>query len=137
VGALECLLLYPWTENLRELRAVVSQAAEQSLEFPCAPEHLPLALRNHRGTLRAPSSATQEEPTPLNLPNAASEPPQPELPIPEPTRGEVDEALRQTQGRVRTAAQLLGIERRKLYRLCERFGISLEAYRSDTQREDE
>jgi DNA-binding NtrC family response regulator len=136
VGALECLLLYPWKENLRELRAVVSQAAEQSLEFPCAPEHLPPAVRTHRGTLRAPNAA-QDDATPLHVPAARSEPPVPELPAPEPSRAEIDDALRQTQGRVRTASQLLGIERRKLYRLCEKYGISLESYRGDTEREDE
>jgi hypothetical protein len=32
---------------------------------------------------------------------------------------------------VRTAAEQLGIDRRKLYQLCERFGIELEAYRTD------
>jgi DNA-binding NtrC family response regulator len=35
------------------------------------------------------------------------------------------------------AAQRLGIDRRKLYRLCERYGIARESYRADTNREDE
>jgi len=38
---------------------------------------------------------------------------------------------------VRTAAQQLGIDRRKLYRLCEKYGIALELFRGDNQREDE
>jgi two-component system NtrC family response regulator len=126
VGALECLLLYPWAENLRGLGAIVIEAATQSQSFPCGTEHLSAALRAHRGTLRARPSPMNDEPTPANVPAQ-----------PEPTQAEIEEALRSTQGRVRTAALQLGIDRRKLYRLCERFGIALEAYRGENQREDE
>ncbi len=136
VGALECLLLYPWSENLRELRSAIGQAAEQSQAFPCTPEHLPAPVRTHRGNLRMPAGPP-EEPTSELVATPGSEPPVPELPPHEPTQVEVEEALRETQGRVRTAAQRLGIDRRKLYRLCERFGIALESYRGETQREDE
>jgi DNA-binding NtrC family response regulator len=126
VGALECLLLYPWSENLRGLGSIVVEAATQSQAFPCGTEHLSAAVRNHRGTLRARPSSTHDEPTPAQLPAQ-----------PEPTQLEIEAALRSTQGRVRTAAQQLGIDRRKLYRLCERFGIALESFRSESQREDE
>jgi two-component system NtrC family response regulator len=123
-GALECLLLYPWTYNLRELRSIVGQASEQAPMFPCGSEHLSAALREHRGALRASSPlAPPEEPTP----------PTP----PEPTQGEIEEALRENLGNVRLTAQRLNVDRRKLYRLCERFGIAYERYRADTNREDE
>ena len=68
-----------------------------------------------------------DEPTPAQVPAQQ----------PEPTKPEIEEALRNTQGRVRTAAQQLGIDRRKLYWLCDRLGIALESYRGDNQREDE
>jgi DNA-binding NtrC family response regulator len=126
VGALECLLLYPWAENLRGLGSIVVEAATQSPSFPCGTEHLSAALRAHRGTLRARAGSGQDEPTPPHVPAQ-----------PEPTQVEIEGALRNTQGRVRTAAQQLGIDRRKLYRLCERFGIALEVYRGENQREDE
>jgi two-component system NtrC family response regulator len=123
-GALECLLLYPWTYNLRELRSIVGQAAEQAPVFPCGSEHLSSPLREHRGSLRASSPvAPPEEPTPATPP--------------EPTQAEIEEALRETQGNVRLTAQRLSVDRRKLYRLCERFGIAYERYRADTSREDE
>jgi DNA-binding NtrC family response regulator len=138
VGALECLLLYPWTENLRELHRVVGHAAEQSQGFPCGTEHLPAKLRAHRGTLRSPSSgAPYEEPTPANDPQPPSEPPAPDIPMPDPTRLEIEEALRKTAGRMRTAAQVLGIDRRKLYRLCDNFSIDYRLYRAQTYRDDE
>jgi transcriptional regulator with GAF, ATPase, and Fis domain len=130
VGALECLLLYPWAENLRGLGSIVVEAATLSQSFPCGTEHLSAAVRNHRGTLRARPNSVHDEPTPAQLPV--------QLPAqPEPTQSEIEAALRNTQGRVRTAAQQLGIDRRKLYRLCERFGIALESFRSESQREDE
>jgi len=126
VGALECLLLYPWSENLRGLSSIVTHAATQSQVFPCGTEHLPSVLRTHRGTLRALPNAPPEEPTPAHV--AAQV---------EPTKVEIEEALRSTRGRMRTAAMQLGIDRRKLYRLCDRFGITLEAFRGDNQQEDE
>lgn len=138
VGALECLLLYPWTENLRELHRIVGHAAEQASGFPCGTEHLPAKLRAHRGTLRAPSSSTPaEEPTPADV-VPPSEPPALDLPQPEPTRLEIEDALRRTQGRMRTAAQVLGVDRRKLYRLCDNLAIDYRAYRNgQTQRDDD
>jgi DNA-binding NtrC family response regulator len=53
VDALESLLLYPWTKNLRELGPVVMGAAAQSPSFPLGVEHLPAELRAHREALRA------------------------------------------------------------------------------------
>jgi len=132
-GALECLLLYPWPENLRQLLGVVRHAIGQASEFPCTPAHLPAQLRAHRNALRARINGPPEEPTP----------PQPTPPEPaprqyDPTAEEITEALRQTGGRVRTAAQVLNVDRRKLYRLCERFGIAFEAFRPpESPREDE
>ena len=60
-----------------------------------------------------------------------------ELPMPDPTRLEIEEALRKTAGKMRTAAQLLGIDRRKLYRLCDNFSIDYKLYRAQTYRDDE
>ncbi|HEX4422077.1 MAG TPA: sigma 54-interacting transcriptional regulator [Kofleriaceae bacterium] len=125
VGALECLLLYPWLSNLRELRSVVGEVVEQEPVFPCGTEHLPARLRNYRGTLRTPvGTAPPDEPNP----NPSQH---------DPTKKDIEDELRATQGNMRLTAQQLGIDRRKLYRLCERFGIARESYRADTNREEE
>ena len=129
-GALECLLLYPWQENLRELLGVVRHAAGQTAGFPCTPAHLPAQVRAHRNQLRAPVGAPHDDPTPQQ-----PTPPDPPPRQTEPTRDEIEDALRQTEGRMRSAAQLLGVDRRKLYRLCERFGIAFEEYRPDMNRD--
>jgi len=130
-GALECLLLYPWPENLRELLGAVRHAATEAAELPCERSHLPAKLRAHRHTLRAPHNPRSDDQTPAveqrDMPPRQSDP----------GREEIEDALRRTEGRMRSAAQLLGVDRRKLYRLCERFGIVFEAFRPDTHREDE
>jgi transcriptional regulator with GAF, ATPase, and Fis domain len=123
-GALECLLLFPWDENLRYLTSVVHHAGEQTAELPFTPEHLPAPVRAHRTGLRSRAGIPHDEPTPQQ--------PTPAEPAPrqsDPTRDEIAEALRQTGGRMRPAAQLLNVDRRKLYRLCERHSIDPDQYR--------
>ncbi|HEY0484412.1 MAG TPA: sigma 54-interacting transcriptional regulator [Kofleriaceae bacterium] len=123
VGALECLLLYPWLENLRELRGVIRALVADHDELPFRTEDLPARIISHRAVLRGHDGADPAvDPTP---------------PQQDPTPAELEDALRRTQGRVRTAARQLGIERRKLYRLCERYGIAIDAHRSAAQLDDD
>lgn len=131
-GALECLLLYPWNGNLRELRSVVGHAAESATAWPCGIEHLPAEVSAYRtmapGTALFPGCATAPLP-----PMRAKAP----LPRGEPTQSEIEHVLRETLGDMRIAAQRLDVERRKLYRLCERFGIDREQYRGKAGSDDE
>jgi DNA-binding NtrC family response regulator len=124
VGALECLLLYPWLSNLRELRSVIGEVVENAPALPFKPEHLPMRLRAHRSSLRSPSGSVPPDDAPVLQAQS-----------PEPSKREIEDVLRQTQGNMRLAAQQLGIDRRKLYRLCKRHGIAHELYRSDTNRD--
>jgi len=123
-GALECMLLYPWLENLRELRGVVRAVIAENVGAPCPTEHLPPRLRLHRAGLRSGSAPPVRggESTP---------------PAREPGRAEIEDALRQTEGRVRAAAQRLGVERRKLYRLCKRLGVEIAHYRPSSESDDD
>jgi DNA-binding NtrC family response regulator len=121
VGALECLMLYPWLGNLRELRGVVRALAADEQSFPCPTELLPDRIHAHRNTLRGHSAAP------------AAETPQPR----EPTQAEIEDALQKTGGIMVNAARLLGIERTKLYRLCRSLGIALEEHRSANHQEEE
>jgi DNA-binding NtrC family response regulator len=115
-GAAECLLLYPWPENLRELRGLVRSLIADGLQEPVLPEQLPARLRAHRQALRGDA----DDPRPIAVPS-----------VEEPAREDIAAALKETRGRMRTAAQMLRIDRRKLYRLCERSGIDLESYRRE------
>jgi two-component system NtrC family response regulator len=123
VGALECLLLYPWTYNLRDLRGVVAGVVEQAWSFPCRTEHVPEPLRAHRGRLRAPVAVA--------LPDESAPP------RADPPSNEIELALRETHGNMRMTAQQLGIDRRKLYRLCKRYGLAAESYRAGPEGDDD
>jgi DNA-binding NtrC family response regulator len=124
-GAAECLLLYPWPENLRELRSVVRSVGAHRTQWPVDAAELPARLRDHRAALRGASS-------PRVTPPAAA-PAAPGLP----TRADIEHALRTTGGRMRTAAADLGVDRRRLYRLCESHGIEVEMFRRHNGPEDD
>jgi two-component system NtrC family response regulator len=132
VGALECLLLYPWAKNLRDLRRVVAEVAAQSPLFPIGSRHLPTEIRTHHEILLAGGGLMRwAEPSPpmerRDITTSSAEP----------TRIQIVAALGYTQGRIRIAAQQLGIERSQLLGLCERLGIALDAYGVDLSSEDE
>ncbi|MBC7974476.1 MAG: sigma 54-interacting transcriptional regulator, partial [Myxococcales bacterium] len=82
-GALECLLLYPWNENLRGLSSVITEVLSESPSFPCKTEHLPQALRAHRDTLRTRVGAT---PVPMDDHTPQMPPRPPSTPVPVPVR---------------------------------------------------
>jgi DNA-binding NtrC family response regulator len=84
--------------------------------------------------LRVPADARPDEPTPAPRPPPAPPPPasphEDDLPPrPDPTRDEIIEVLKQTRGRMRTTAQLLKIDRRRLYRLCKAYDINPDDHR--------
>jgi DNA-binding NtrC family response regulator len=116
VGALECLLLFPWPENLRELNRVVGHAAAQADGFPCGKQYLSEEIRAVRTQLRPGGDEPVQEPEALP-------------PRPDPTEAEIRETLTRVHGIARRAAADMGIDRRKLYRLCKRFGIDIESFR--------
>jgi DNA-binding NtrC family response regulator len=141
VGALECLLLYSWEENLRGLEGAVSYVAEKAPQFPCGAEHLPQYLRAFRVARRAPTSPlTPDEPTPQSRPARptpprnvnSTAPSRPKL-----TQLMIEDALEQTGGRMRRAAHVLGIDRTKLYRLCKNLNIDFKAYRAPGAQPDD
>lgn len=165
-GTAECLLLYPWPGNLRELRGVMRGLAEAGLPLSLRPEQLPRELREHRRALRAAGeereareareemsrSGPREAAASANSDAASAEKRERmkegdgaakeasagsdergDLAL---TRETVEAALTETMGSVRAAAHRLGIDRRKLYRLCEKLGIDLDRYRSSPKKED-
>jgi DNA-binding NtrC family response regulator len=112
-GAAECLLLYPWPENLREVRGLVCGLIASEPDWPLTSQDLPERFQAHRRQLRAGSDDLDAtEPQPAEL-----------------TREQIIATLERTQGRMRTAGEQLGVDRRKLYRLCEGFGIDFGSYR--------
>jgi DNA-binding NtrC family response regulator len=127
-GALECLLLYPWHDNLRELRKVIRSLVAEQVPAPFEAEALPEELRKHRASLRA----RRDDSALAGLRNTATEPRSAPIEL---TREMIESALRSTEGNVQAAAKVLGIERTKLYRRCAALGISIEGYRDEPSEE--
>lgn len=112
-GAAECLLLYGWPENLRELGGVMRGLIESPPSWPVPAEGLPGQIQQERRALR-------QHGEPIEAPMATIDDPAPEV---------IARALGEAGGRMRAASIALNIDRRKLYRLCERHGIDLAQFR--------
>lgn len=146
-GTVECLLLYPWPGNLRELRGVMRELAAAGMDLAIRQELLPRELREHRRTLRTSTPSAREDSQPTFGAELGSRGSTPLMTAPSPaapalsgderarpssrswTREELDAALADAAGSVRATAQRLGIDRRTLYRLCERLGVDIDQHR--------
>ncbi|MEQ1735264.1 MAG: sigma 54-interacting transcriptional regulator [Rhodoglobus sp.] len=121
-GALESLLLVPWPENLRELRSALRGAVEGPRIWPLSSSRLPARVHHHRRALRKPAAVAPVE--------ADDRPATPDDESTEPaSREQIVAALVATGGGMIAAAKHLRINRRSLYRLCEKLGIDLEPFR--------
>jgi len=132
-GALECLLLYPWEDNLRGLRQMVASLAAMSPAFLCGIDQLPAKLRGYREARRmgVESPVTWPEPSPEVEFSDVSRTGAPAALRSELSRIDVENALRSSRGSIRQAAERLGISRRALYRLCEHFDVQPDDYRGE------
>jgi DNA-binding NtrC family response regulator len=105
--ALDALMRYDWPGNVRELRNAIERLVVSSRGSLLESFDLPAALRN------APPTSGEH---PFN-----------DLPtLDELQRRYLVHVLDATQGNRTRAAEVLGIDRRTLYRMAERFGITLK-----------
>jgi transcriptional regulator with PAS, ATPase and Fis domain len=104
----DLLLGYPWPGNVRELQNVLERAIVLAAQGVIGPEHLPADLRS--------------APSPISTPVAPKE--QLLLPLAEVEKRHVLEVLRQAGGNRERAARILGISRRTLVRMLQRWGTS-------------
>ncbi|HEU4403817.1 MAG TPA: sigma 54-interacting transcriptional regulator [Polyangiaceae bacterium] len=127
-GLAECLLLHAWPENLRELRGVIRSLVEAREPWPWASNCLPDRVLERRQTARASAPG----PTPSAAGDGRDTPAVPVVPAEsvEPTRDEVVRALTETRGCMVRTSSLLGVDRRKLYRLCKKHEVNVNQFRS-------
>ncbi|NOX38570.1 MAG: sigma-54-dependent Fis family transcriptional regulator [Calditrichaeota bacterium] len=102
--ALACLMEYDWPGNVRELRNVIERAAILSNGV--------IDIQDLPGQLRRTSGKSH----PFELPEEG-------IVLDELERDLICQALEKSGGNKTRAAQLLGITRRRLYSMMERFGI--------------
>jgi DNA-binding NtrC family response regulator len=103
--SLSLLCQYPWPGNVRELEHVIEQAVALTTNPVLLPEDLPPKFRGAaiaRDDDRGGSSTLREG-----------------------VKRHIQSVLKQAKGNKKLAAQLLGINRRTLYRLAERYEIDL------------
>jgi two-component system, NtrC family, response regulator AtoC len=114
--ALQVLCTYDWPGNVRELEHIIERAVTLTMNNCFMPEDLPLKLRQQT---TAPSPGLS----------------QPWLSLDELEKQHIQAVLRLTQGNKKKAAQILGINRRSLYRMAQRHGIDLGQGDAETEAE--
>jgi DNA-binding NtrC family response regulator len=103
--AAERLLVYPWPGNIRELQNAVERAVALTCYESIVVEDLPESIRNYK---RAPLLPSGEDPAEF-------------LPMHEVERRYILRVLEAVGGNKTAAAQILGFDRRTMYRKLERF----------------
>lgn len=110
---------YRWPGNVRELENAIERAVSLSHGPLLTPEDLPEAIRN---------SAVPEDDAKTPKGNQGEEVC---LTLEEVEKRHLVRVLKETKGNKVKAAKILGIDRRTLYRMAERFGLDLGGDESD------
>ncbi|NNJ25911.1 sigma-54-dependent transcriptional regulator [Alienimonas chondri] len=121
--AREAIGTYPWPGNVRQLLNALDRALILADDGVITPDDLPPDVCR-TATPRDRSSERESDPPP-----AARRPPATTLADRE--RESVEAALRKTDGNKAEAARLLGVHRRKMYRLIERHGLGVKPIADD------
>lgn len=110
---LDNLNRYRWPGNVRELENAIERAVSLSHGPLLTPDDLPAAIR------QVPSLAEHKSDVPETAESVY-------LTLEEVEKRHLVRVLRETKGNKVKAAKILGIDRRTLYRMAERFGLDLE-----------
>ena len=108
--ALACLVAHDWAGNVRELQSAIEHAALRARDAEVSPDDLPPKLQSEevrRAGRHFPLSALYEDLPALD----------------EMERRYLLHVMEATGGNRSRAAEVMGIDRRTLYRMAERFGI--------------
>jgi DNA-binding NtrC family response regulator len=105
--AMALLAAYPWPGNVRELRNAIARAATLAASDEIRPDDLPPRIRDAGRAAAMVAGASHRQ-----------------LPLRELERAYILEVLRQTGGNKSRAAELLGLDRKTLYRKLAEFGAA-------------
>ncbi len=110
------LLAYDWPGNIRELQNVLERALVLAEQDVIGPEHLPSEVRPGGGPADLPEPTPDDVPTMSSAVNAL-------LSLEEIERRHVLRVLEATGGSREEASRILGISRRTLTRMVQRWGL--------------
>ncbi|MEX0893620.1 MAG: sigma-54 dependent transcriptional regulator [Gemmatimonadota bacterium] len=102
--AMALLTSYPWPGNVRELSNTLERATTMAVADEIRPEDLPVTIREHGRIAAAVADASRRH-----------------LPLRDLERAYILEVLRQTGGNKSRTAELLGMDRKTLYRKLEEY----------------
>jgi transcriptional regulator with PAS, ATPase and Fis domain len=114
--AMDLLCRYDWPGNVRELEHAIERAVTLTMNTCILPEDLPPKLQ-HQADSQRPG---HDEPL---------------LTLEELEKEHIQAVLRATQGNKKKAAQILGINRRSLYRMAKRYGLDLNGPMRDGEQQ--
>ncbi len=106
-GAVDLLAGYRWPGNVRELENVIERTVTLSRNNLILPEDLPRRIR-----VESPKVSVASLPSSISLSELE--------------RRYIQKVLEDTGGNKKKTAEILGIDRRTLYRMAARYGISLK-----------
>ena len=110
--AMDLLCSYHWPGNVRELEHTIERAVTLTMNSALLPADLPPRLQAQ-----------------TILPHLGTSPPL--LTLEELEKQHIQVVLRATHGNKKRAAQILGINRRSLYRMAKRYGLDFDHERTD------
>jgi DNA-binding NtrC family response regulator len=117
---------YPWPGNVRQLENLVERLTILHPGSEIGPEAVADDLRPLAGEPLSPAGAVQS-PTRRAVVEASG--PQADMRVVDQIeRNAITDALASSKGKVREAAQFLGLSQATMYRKLKRYGISLEDY---------
>jgi DNA-binding NtrC family response regulator len=109
---MDCLKRYRWPGNVRELENAIERAVSLSHGPLLTPDDLPAPIRQAAGAVdHKPETQDTSESVYLTLEEVE--------------KRHLMRVLKETKGNKVKAAKILGIDRRTLYRMAERFGLDL------------
>lgn len=117
---MELLCRYRWPGNVRELQHTIERAVTLTMNNALLPGDLPPRLQQQAATPRPISPPTGDTPVLLTLEELEKQ--------------HIQAVLRATQGNKKRAAQILGINRRSLYRMAQRYGLDFDRGHADESR---
>ena len=114
--AAECLLAYSWPGNVRELQNCIERAVALTSHDTLGVDDLPEKVRNHR-----PTAVIADTRDPAEF-----------LPMEEVERHYILRVLQGVGGNKTLAAEILGFDRRTLYRKLERYESAEQNFRKES-----